>query len=170
MLKFSLEAGMFGVAAIFSDILCHTFAISGVLYSEGLVTGTKGLRTEQRNTRNNYLNDDLAAFALPLDKCKSKVYSLICSKLCRSQYIEDVAKEISVRAYQAKHSGAMARIIRLGLHNDSQPLQNYDRTRSRHHYNEFAEVYTPRGWQMTSASPQGNRQRCAENESEVIES
>jgi hypothetical protein len=61
----------------------------------------------------------------------------------------------------------MAQILHVGLHYDFQPLQNHDRLQSRHHYSEFAEAYTPRGWQIASASPQGNRQLCAENESEV---
>lgn len=160
---------MFGVAAIFTDILCHTFAISGVLYSRGVSNRKKELRTEQRHIRNNYPNNDLAAFALLADNYESRVCSLVCSKLrkFRYVYVEDIVKKIFIRACQATHSGAMAQILRLGLHHDFQPLQNYDRLQSRHHYSEFAEAYTPRGWQITSVSPQGNRQWCAENESEV---
>jgi hypothetical protein len=125
------------------------------------------LRTEQRHIRNNYPNNDLVAFALSVDKCKSGVCSLVCSELRKFRDFEDIVKGIFIRACQATHSGAMAQILHVGLHYDFQPLQNYDRPQSRHHYSEFAEAYTPRGWQITSASPQGNRQRCAENGSEV---
>jgi hypothetical protein len=130
---------VFGVAAIFNDMLCHTFAISGVLYSEGVVIGTMELRTEKRHTRDSYPNDDLAAFTLSSDKYESRVCSLVCSELRKFRYVEGIVREIFIRACQATHSGAMAQILRLGLHYDFQPPQNYDRLQSRHHSNEFVQ-------------------------------
>jgi len=73
--------GILGAAAGFADILCHTFAISGVLYSRGVAIGIKDLRKEQKHIKNNYLNDDLAAFALPVDSHKSGVCLLFCSEI-----------------------------------------------------------------------------------------
>ena len=170
MRQYNLRAEVFGVAAIFTDILCHTFAISGVLYSRGVSNRKKELRTEQRHIRNNYPNNDLAAFALLADNYESRVCSLVCSKLrkFRYVYVEDIVKKIFIRAYQKLRTLEQWRkFLTWACITISNLCKNRDLLQSRHHSNEFAEAYTPRGWQITSVSPQGNRQWCAENESEV---
>ncbi len=148
MRKYGLRAEVFGVAAIFTDILCHTFAISGVLYSEGVVIGTRELRTEQRHTKNNYLNDDLAVLALPVGKCKSKVCSLVCSELRKFRDFEDTVRKTFIRAYQKPRSlKRWSKFLTWACITIPNLCKNHHRLQSRHHYSEFAEAYTPRGWQ-----------------------
>ena len=88
---------VFGVAANFSDVLCHTFAVSGVLYSRGSSNRKKELRTEQRYIKNSYPNDDLTAFALSLGKYESRVCSLVCSELRKFRDFEDIVRKFSLK-------------------------------------------------------------------------
>jgi hypothetical protein len=136
MRQYKLKAEVFGVAAIFTDILCHTFAISGVLYSEGVVIGTMELRMEQRHIRNNCPNDDLAAFALPVDNYESRVWSLFCSELRKFRYVEDIVKEIFIRAYRKLCTLEQWRkFLTWACITISNLCENRDRLQSRHHSN-----------------------------------
>lgn len=117
--------------SVFTDILCHTFAVSGVLYSEGVVIGTRELRTEQRHTKSNYLNDDLAAIALPVDKCKSGVCPLVCPNSANSGILRISYRKFSLKPTKALWSdGASPNLC-----------ENCDRLQSRQHYSESAGVY-----------------------------
>jgi DNA-directed RNA polymerase specialized sigma24 family protein len=110
--------------------------------------GTRELRTEQRHTKNNYPNDDLAAFALPVGKCKSKVCSLVCSELRKFRDFEDTVQEILIKAYQKLRTlERWSKFLTWACTTISNLCKNCDLLQSRHHYSEFAEAHTPRGWQ-----------------------
>ena len=120
------------------------------------------MRTEQRHIKNSYPNNDLAAFALSVDKHELRVCLLVCSELRKFRYVEDIVKEIFIRAYlKLRTLEQWRKFLTWACIMISNLYENRDRLQSRHHSNEFAEAYTPRGWQRTSVFPQGNRQRCA---------
>jgi hypothetical protein len=134
--------------SVFNDIYVTLLPFPVSYIVEGVENRKKGLRTEQRHTKNSYLNDDLAAIALPVGKHKSKVFSPVCSELRKFRDFEDTVRDISIRAYQKPRSlKRWSKFLTWACITIPDLCRNHYRLQFRHHYSEFVEAYTPRGWQ-----------------------
>jgi RNA polymerase sigma factor (sigma-70 family) len=80
----------------------HTFAIRGLLCSEG-INGSEELRTEDGCVIQECLNGEPEAFGVLVDKYKAGIHAFAYSKLRDFHDAQDVVQEVFMQAYRNLH-------------------------------------------------------------------